>query len=209
MELASILLLQRSPLEPEFLHAIKVLDNLLKFPSIPAFPVAITKSRNHQGEYRGASRPSHPIVIEISIYGTYPALTLIHEVAHMLDHMALNPSKMDFGSESDPLFGEITKAWLRSDVFRKAKAAYQKRKLTPSTQAYVRHQLNLTGFDHCPLHETARPLLRDLLLRSQFLSDHNRQKLNLDGFGSFYWENDDFEPIIAHIDSIFRERRLL
>jgi len=103
MMLRDILQIAPSPLSRELQHAVEVVDHLHRCPDTPPFPVVLTRTRREGGAYFSQMRTHRVVRITISKFTPHPALTLIHEVGHLLDNMALNPLKEGFGSEFDLL----------------------------------------------------------------------------------------------------------
>jgi len=94
------------------------MDSLHCFLPTSPFPLKLSWSRREGGAYNYFTHPSRPRDISISTHTDYPALTLVHEVGHFLDHLALNPIKRGFASEHDPRFNPLRQSWRESKWVR-------------------------------------------------------------------------------------------
>jgi len=142
MQLCEILNIDESPYARQFRHVVSVVDQLHKFPKLPTIPVLITQSRREDGGYLYRVRPPIPLSINISVYATSPALTLLHELGHLIDHLALNPIKQGFGSEHDALFDRLRHFWTMSNRIRRlTKLVSRKNQSDSRTRSFLRYQL--------------------------------------------------------------------
>src|SRR4051794_32603801 len=101
MGLSSILQIPASAISPGLEQAAEIVDRIHRCPPLPRVPVIINRSRTEEGAYYRSTRPERPLKIAISIFAVHPELTLLHEIGHLLDHMALSPLKRGFASEFD------------------------------------------------------------------------------------------------------------
>ncbi len=210
MRLRDILFLPGHPATPGLRSAIDVVDALHAFPSLPRFPVVWTRHRREQGAYYGQDRPHHPIKITISSHAAHPALTLLHEVGHLLDHIALNPLKRGFGSDYDALFAPLLRAWSESMNVRALDTLLRKHGHQAASQDRSAMRVQLSA---CELW--ARTYAQWVVMTSGSVS--LRQDLtSLRQTGShfagrlcaFQWDDADFIPIMKRTDELLREAGL-
>jgi hypothetical protein len=116
MALRDILVLPKHPLSDQLALAIATADVLHRVPPVEPFPVVIRHTRAEQGSYHCQQRPLRPIEIRVSSKAVYPALTLLHEIGHFLDNVALNPIRAGFGSDYDDRFAKLLVTWTKSDL---------------------------------------------------------------------------------------------
>jgi hypothetical protein len=102
MQLCEILKLDGSPFARQFRHVVSIVDQLHRFPKLPTIPVLITKSQREGGGYIFRVRPPVPLSINISVRADSPPITLLHEIGHLLDHLALIPSSRALGANTIP-----------------------------------------------------------------------------------------------------------
>jgi hypothetical protein len=144
MQLREILKFDESPYVRQFRHVVSVVDQLHKFPKLPTIPVFITNSRREGGGYIYRLRPPVPLSINISAQANSPPITLLHEIGHLLDHLALNPIKQGFGSQHDPLFDPLRNYWATSRKIRRLHKTVAGRTISnPKSRTFLRYQLRV------------------------------------------------------------------
>jgi hypothetical protein len=210
MTLRHILQIQPSPLSRELHHAVEVIDRLHRFPEILPVPVVLNRSRRDEGSYHCLSRPCRPVRIEISQFAVRPALTLLHEVGHLLDHMALNPLKGTFGSDYDPAFERLWECWRKSRAVRHLNAlATRKRPVVPQDiRRFLLYQVRASELWARTYAQWIALRSDDLLLTSQLRSAREHDPYT-QWTGQHFWEDDDFAGIMDAVDELLRQTRLL
>lgn len=210
MTLRAILKIQPSPLARELTHVIDLMDLLHKYPPIPAIPVVLTKSRFEEGAYHSLARPNRPVKIAISQYADHPGLTLVHETAHLLDHLALNSMGHGFGSEGDPAFEQLWNLWRASRMTRKLEAllARRRRPISASARRFVRYQMQPSELWARSYTQWVVKRSDDLLLASQLRADRNQSLVGAGGLCDFYWENHDLDRIMDQVDRLLHQAGL-
>ncbi|MCL2645826.1 MAG: hypothetical protein FWD61_02345 [Phycisphaerales bacterium] len=209
--LRDILKFGESPLFDELTHAVGVLDRVHHWPRIPACPVVISGSCKEDGCYNSLSHPSRPGKIEISRFAMYPSITLIHEIGHMLDHMALNPIKRGFGSEHDPMFDQLHLAWEASRIVHKLTAHHARKRpaVEPRVRRFLAYQLRPRELWARTYVQWVANRSKDIMIASQFRTATVEasvfRKLGVES----YWDDDDFCRIIPLVDEIFYKRGFL
>ena len=204
MTLRQILRIETSPFSRELWHAVDVADGLHRCPNMPPIPVVLNSSRTEEGAYHSLSRPSRPVKIEISRFAAYPALTLLHEIGHLLDHMALNPIKRGFGSEHDPLFEPLWKLWDKSGLMRTLRAMLAQMPTTlPKSRRFIRHQMLPSELWAQTYMQWVVSRSRDLLLESQFRAARSETVTVGRHICDFCWEDVEFQVIIKEVDRVF------
>ncbi len=202
MQLCEILNIDESPYARQFRHVVSVVDQLHRFPKLPAIPVLITKNRREGGGYMYRVRPPVPLSINISVHAEFPALTLLHELGHLLDHLALNPIKQGFGSEHDPLFNRLRHFWtLNNRICRLTRIVSGNKRSDPRRRSFLRYQLATAEIWARTYLQWVVAKSDDLLLRAFF------DKLAADS-PEFYWDVGEMNAIIALVDQLFSEAGL-
>jgi len=194
-----------SPIARELRHAVAISDRLHTCPRLPDVPVEITHSRLEEGAYHSLSRPNRPVKIEVSLNAHAPALTILHEIGHLLDHMVLSPLKQQFGSEYDSNFEQLWHVWRTSHINRKLETLLHRKRstLSPAQRRYLRYQL-------LPSELWARTYTQwvvvrsdDILLVSQFRTLQIPETPDLAHRRSFFWDGQDRDRIINAADDLF------
>jgi hypothetical protein len=210
MQLCDILIVDESPIARQLRHAVAVMDLVHRFPATSPFPLKLTRSRRDGGEYNYYPRPSRPRDISISTHADFPALTLVHEVGHFLDNMALNPIKRGFASEHDPLFDPLRQCWRGSRWVQTLTRLLPRYPALPvALKRLFRHQLQIYEL-------WARTYMQWVVVRSNDLALqicmrsilNNPVKLGDLSF-NFHWENEELEVIMEAVDRLFTEAGLL
>jgi hypothetical protein len=210
MQLREILQIEDSPLARQLHHVVAVVDRLHRFPNLPHIPLVLTKSRRESGAYDYRMRPSRPISIAVSVYGNSPSVTLLHEIGHLLDHLALNPIKCGFGSEHDPLFEPLRVYWSRSLLIRRMNALHaRKSAVAPGTRATIRYQLGIPEIWARTYLQWVIAKSDDLLLQVCFHSDTGGVKALAGPVPHYYWDHQELDDIIVLVDRLFSEAGLL
>ncbi|MCL2639723.1 MAG: hypothetical protein FWD53_02655 [Phycisphaerales bacterium] len=213
--LRNILKFGESPLFDELTHTVDVLDRVHRWPQIPACPVVVSGSCKEDGCYNSLSHPSRPKKLEISRFAVYPSITLIHEIGHMLDHMALNPIKRGFGSDHDPLFDPLHSVWETSRSIRKLIALSTRKRpvVAPMVRKFLIYMLQPRELWARTYVQWVAHRSQDVLIVSQLRSSTVEpsgeppvfRRLGIE----YYLGDDDFRRIIPLVDDLFRQRGLL
>jgi len=213
--LRDILKFDESSFSDELKHTVGVLDQVHRWPQIPSCPVVVSGSRKDGGCYHSLSHPSRPEKLEISCFTVYPSLTLVHEVGHMLDHMALNPIKRGFGSEHDPMFDPLYLVLETSRSVRKLIALNARKRpvVAPMIRKYLTYLLQPRELWARTYVQWVANRSKDILIVSQLRSATIEpldeppifRKLGI----GYYLDDDDFSRIIPVVDDLFRQRGLL
>jgi hypothetical protein len=202
MQLGEILKIDESPYARQFRHVASVVDLLHSFPKLPTIPVLLTRNRREGGAYISRMRPPVPISINISVYTDSPALTLLHEVGHLLDHLALNPIKQGFGSEHDPLFDPLRNFWAANNKIRHlTKIVTESSATNPKRRSFLRYQLHVEEIWARTYLQWVVAKSDDLLLRVFF------DKVVANS-AELYWEATDMKDIMPLVDQLFSEAGL-
>jgi hypothetical protein len=202
MQLCEILKIDESPYARQFRHVMSVVDQLHAFPRLPTIPVLLTKNRREGGAYISRMRPPIPLSINISVNTDSPALTLLHEVGHLLDHLALNPIKQGFGSEHDPLFDPLRNFWAANKSIRcLTKIVTGRSAINPKRRSYLRYQLQVEEIWARTYLQWVVAKSDDLLLRVFFdkVLAHSAE---------LYWETVEMKGIMPLVDRLFSEAGL-
>ena len=200
MPLREILRLEDSPLSRELTHVVDVLDGIRKFPRIPAIPLVVIGSFKEEGAYHSLSRPGRAVKITISVRASFPGLTLLHEIGHLLDHLALNPIRKGFGSESDSNFETLWALWRASRKSRPSRS--------PKISRFLRYQARISEVWARTYVQWAVVRSNDLLLSSQLRASRSQPMWTAIP-SDFYWDNTDWPRIMAAVDHLFRNAGLL
>jgi hypothetical protein len=210
MLLHEILRIGKSPLARELTHVVDVLDTIHNFPRIPAIPLAVVRSLKEEGAYHSLSRPARAVKITISVRACFPGLTLLHEIGHLLDHLALNPIRQGFGSECDSNFEELWALWKASRPLRQLHAAIGRSRplLSPKIGRFLRYQARISEVWARTYVQWAVVRSKDLLLSSQFRASRS-QSMWTGIPRDFYWDDAEWPRIMAAVDDLFRTAGLL
>jgi hypothetical protein len=208
MKLADILQIEESAFAKQFRHVVNVIDGLHRFPALPSFPIVLTRARREFGSYRHRVRPPRPIKIEVSKLANSPALTLVHEAGHFIDHLVLNPIKQGFGSEHDPMF-DLLRAFRRGSK----PVAYFARLLAQSryssqARAFVRYQSAVPELWARTYVQWVVMKSEDLLLEAFFQNIIPPPDF-IGVRGSIYWENDEAKRMMELVNGVFSTAGLL
>jgi hypothetical protein len=168
---------------------------------LPELPVTTHAGVQPAGVYY-SDRYGVPLRIELGAAGPYPELTLVHEIGHFLDQMALGePHQWATAVLPDAMEG-----WRRA--VRESRAVMEIR------EEY--RTLALTQVERQIILERLRP--RELWSRSyaQYIAVRSGHPTLLEQLGkarslrmpntemALQWEDDDFASITAGIDEFFR-----
>jgi hypothetical protein len=202
MQLCEILKIGESPFARQLRHVVSIVDQLHRFPRLPSIPLLITRTQRESGGYDYRVRPPVPLSIKISVHAESPALTLLHELGHLLDHLALNPIKQGFGSEHDPLFDELRNSWKTNDrICRLTKIVTGKKPSNAKMRTFLRYQLATAEIWARTYLQWVVAKSDDLLLRVFF--DKVAAKSS-----EFYWDAAEMDAMIPLIDRLFSEAGL-
>jgi hypothetical protein len=202
MQLCEILNIDESSYARQFRHVVSVVDQLHTFPKLPTIPVLLTKSRREGGGCMYRVRPPIPLSISISVHAESPALTLLHELGHLLDHLALNPIKQGFGSEHDPFFDRLRDFWMMNNRIRRlTKIVSRKKPSNPRMRSFLRYQLTTAEIWARTYLQWVVSKSDDLLLRVFF----DKVAANSP---EFYWDPGEMDAIILLVDQLFSEAGL-
>jgi hypothetical protein len=212
MLLRDVLVLPDSPLSAQFRAAISAADRVHTVCSIPPVPVAISSRRNENGAYVRMERPRRAIRIEISRYGSHPALTLLHEVGHMLDHWCLNRIGAGFASENrDPSFDRLYEIMETDSLLIRLhkQGSALGGKTSAGERRYFREMLFAREvWARCYSQWVATKSGDDLLLGQL-------EKVRVDGsyfagkWCTFHWDTECFKPIMDAVDKLMSEFELI
>jgi hypothetical protein len=119
-----------------------------------------------------------------------PALTLLHEVGHLLDHMALNPLKGTFGSDYDPAFERLWECWRKSCAVRHLNTlATRKRPIVPQEiRRFLLYQVRASELWARTYAQWIALRSNDLLLASQLRSAREHDPYT-QWTGQHFWEH--------------------
>ncbi len=211
MLLGEILRIPDRPFAGEIGSVISVCDRLHLCPIMPFVPIVLTRSRREEGAYQMIVRPRRPKQIEISRYAAHPSLTILHEIGHLPDHMALNRIGYGFGSETDPAFDAPNDLWRRSHSISRLSSIITRNRRYVAVAALRGLQYQLSARE-C----WARTYVQWVASRSQnteVFQEFERVKQEGVIFGgewcSLFWEDDNFDDIMEGIDRLFRKADLL
>jgi hypothetical protein len=202
MQLREILNIDESPYARQFRHVVSVVDQLHRFPKLPTIPVLITKTRREGGGYIYRVRPPIPLSINISARADSPPITLLHEIGHLLDHLALNPIKQGFGSQRDPLFDRLRNYWAATKKIRHLNKTVAGRMISnPKERSFLRYQLRVDEI-------WARTYLQWVVAKSDdlFLQVCLDQVVAVSA--EVYWDATEMNGIIPLVDELFFEAGL-
>jgi len=202
MQLCEILDIDESSFARQFRHVVSVVDQLHKFPKLPTIPLLLTKSRREGGGYMYRVRPPIPLSINISVHADSPPITLLHEIGHLLDHLALNPVKEGFGSEHDPLFDPLRNFWAANKKIRRlTKTIAGGMKSNPKMRSLLRYQLRVDEI-------WARTYLQWVVAKSDDLLLRVCLDQVVANSAEIYWDAAEIAGIIPLVDHLFSEAGL-
>ncbi|HVX83568.1 MAG TPA: hypothetical protein VH253_02005 [Phycisphaerae bacterium] len=211
MQLKDILQMNETPLRDVLNEAVRVVDGIHSFPFTHRFPLVVSAIRKDQGLYHYRTRPSSAEKIEISRHAIFPQLTLVHEVGHFLDHLALNPIKREFATDHDPAFEPLLHLWAESPEVRAAATLLANfgKTQTKASRAALRYYLT-------PRELWARSYMQWVVTRSS-QPDLTRQLHLLHASGwafagrrcTFQWDANSFKPIMNAVDKLMESAGLL
>jgi len=169
------------------------IDAIHSVSNLPAIPVVATTSKRSAGSYHYLIG-GKPINIKINTGKLAPhrELTLAHEIGHFIDHQAISGVSV-FASESSPLMDE----WIAAVDASKAtellkvgnpKMAYYLSRREQWARSYAQYIATKSG---------------NPLLVGQLDAIRAPNPLHHDWVAHRQWQDDDFVPISAAIDSIF------
>jgi hypothetical protein len=203
MQLCEILRIGESPYARQFRHVVSIVDQLHRFPKLPTIPVLITRSPREGGGYIYRVRPPVPLSINISVQADSPPITLLHEIGHLIDHLALNPIKQGFGSEHDPLFDPLRNYWAAHKKIRRLNKTVAGRKISnPKIRSFLRYQLRVDEI-------WARTYLQWVVAKSDDLLLQMCLDQVVADSAEVYWDATEMVGIIPLVDRLFSEAGLL
>jgi hypothetical protein len=204
MYLSELLRLPDDPLSTTLQRTIWLVDSLHRFPGGSPFPIRVTKSRREQGSYQYLVRPNRPIRIELSRHAVFPALTLLHEVGHFLDHVALNRIKQDFGTLVDPMFEPLRERWGRSPGVNQLRRILEKgRRLAKHDKRMLHYQLTLPELWARTYVQWIVKRSREAFIGEQFERLRNEGIILGGTAHHLQWDDDEFQVIMLEVDRLF------
>jgi hypothetical protein len=210
MLLRDILQLLDSPFTESLSQTIAVIDQVHRFKPMAPFPIVITRKRVELDAYCYLAAPSRPEAIEISIHGSHPQLTLVHEIGHFLDHRTLNPIKRGFASEHDVLFDPLVDCWAANSLVCDLRKMMRRlgRYTEPSARTSMANRLSAPEL-WAPTYaqwvaiRSGDKLLLDQLERLRQRGSHFAGK-----WCSFHWDSVEFAGIINCVDDLMEKAGL-
>lgn len=196
--------------KPIYAEALTAIDAVHGDGTLDELPIITKSSMDAYGHYR-YYRTGKPLEIAINGKGDHHQLTLVHEVGHWLDHQAIGP-KGTMASERDPTLD----AWRQAVDNSAAVERLRDKRRNPSNH---RTEIEVSGrkFTVAPDPQFTGYLLdrRELWARSysQYIAQRSGNAAMLAQviretddpmYGDRQWSDEDFAPIAAAIDALFR-----
>lgn len=183
--------------------ALAEIDKLHSAGALPKLPIINSRSQSYQGQYKYKLSGS-PIDISVSSNSVNPEMTLAHEIGHFIDHQVITPGK--FASTSSPLF----KQW-KEAVENSVATKVLRKLLKESTSRVTSRRIDYYLDTH---EQWARAYAQWVATRSQndvMLEQVSKivGKQTSPVYAASQWADEDFAPIAAAIDEIFKELGLL
>lgn len=197
--------------KPVYEEAVSAIDEVHGDGALPELPVTTKSSMDAYGQYRYEMRSGKPVDILINGQGDHHQLTLAHEIGHFLDHQALG-EKGKMASERDPAL----QAW--RDAVDKSQAVERLRDKRRNPLRY-QAEVEVAGSKFItrpdPIFTSYLLDRRELWARSyaQYVAQRSGNTNLLAQlaaqrtsaiYGDQQWEDEDFAPIAAAIDDLFR-----
>ena len=150
------------------------------------------------GEH-GAYEPRTGEII-ISLAAPDPALTLIHEIGHILDRFGLGQSGM-FASPLDPVMA----TWRTTIATTRAVATLDHLLTADLSPGTIRHVAYIRRYDELWARSYTQYVVGRgrALLATEFL-DRQRARLSQPTTMPYYWHDHDFAAVAGAIDDLFR-----
>jgi hypothetical protein len=184
-------------LRREVEHALSVIDSVHGDGALPALPVLSSRGETQLGRYFAyVNGPAMDITI--SSRGSWPAFTTTHEVGHFIDHFGIG-TPAGFASTTS----ELAEWRAAADA---SNAVQTLRGLRPT--AGVQVDMKFRDYLLDPTEVWARSYSQYIAVRSgdpRLLGQLELTRKR--GTRLYYprqWEDDDFEPIAASIDTLFQ-----
>lgn len=189
--------------------ALEKIDSVHSDGSLPIIPVTQNSGRSRLGYY-SFSYGGRSVEISISRYGEHPELTLAHEAGHFLDHAGIGQGV--FASERSELLSGWREAVKNSQAYqllrdmladpRKFAAEFPLAGGVYSVTPDVRHLAYLADTKEL----FARSYAQYIAVRSGdpiLLAQLNKERSDKI-YGARQWSDEDFAPIAAAFDQLFR-----
>lgn len=175
---------------PDVKRAIEAIDAVHRDGDLPPVPITGRTGRKNLGEYQ-YTYGGRAVRIGVNSKGTWPGLTTVHEIGHLLDHQVLGRAGQ-FASNTDPLLQAFRDAVNSSQAI-----AAIRTNLTRAQQSYLLagHELWARAYAQYVTTRSGNPALKAQLDRVRTSDVPWKQ-----------WSDDDFAPIAAAIDNLFRAK---
>lgn len=205
---------------PDIEAALTAIDQVHGDGDLPTIPIKATSGERTLGVYRHESISGKSVEIGVSTKGEHRASTLVHEVGHFLDYEQIrikNQLRNSTHFSNRPVEDEVM-AFLNA---ARNSMAFQRIDDLANRRVNLRYKNDLArefraDWRHCqylkePVELWARSYAQYIAKRSgsTVLLDEIQTALTAaaDGYGyPTQWEDDDFAPIEAAIDALFRKK---
>jgi len=175
------------------------IDAIHTVENLPTIPVKASANVRFQGQYTYERYSKKPISIALSKVSVNPELTIAHEIGHYIDHHAIGRSGV-YASIDDALLDKWREAIASSQATAKMDDVLRNHadRFTRKKAAYYLE----------PWEQWARAYAQWIALRSNNATMLAQVKKitahNHPAYASSQWDDDDFAPIAAAMDDIFR-----
>lgn len=205
---------------PDIEAALSAIDQVHGDGELPTIPIKPASGKRHWGEYirqRSFNGQARSLEIRLSTKGEHRALTLAHEVGHFLDFEQIR-IEHQLGSK---MYGQTVEAEVTAflDAARKSRAYqriddlyYRRARLHyMDSETEVNADRKYCRYLEDPVELWARAYAQYIAKRSGSIVLLDELQATLSGIADGYrypsqWEDDDFAPIEAAIDAIFRKK---
>ena len=193
-------------------NAISAIDRVHKDGNLPAIPVKVKPIIDAHGHFKKTST-NNIVKIAISYFGSHIELTCVHEIGHFLDFSGIDNSG-SFASVNSPLLDKWRQAVKNSvatqhlgklsKVTHATGASFDGSVVTyPVDNAYVLYLLRAQELWARSYSQFIATKSKNSILQNQL-----EYRLQPSANGLYYWEhwdNQDFLPIMAAIEAVFRQ----
>jgi hypothetical protein len=178
-------------------RAVDAIDRVHGTGLLPRIPLMFYAQLEMPGRFEYNPVTGTPISISIRLGARDPAFIVVHEIAHLIDLVALGHGP-DFGSETNPLLSNWLRAATDSAALREMSTVYESGQTSRSVEAMAPGELWARSYaQYIAIRSHEAKLLNGL----NALRTRTSSGLHI----PLQWDDNDFENIAVTIEALFYE----
>lgn len=176
------------------------IDKIHSIENLPVIPIKDSVSVKFQGQYSFYANRNRPIDIKLSKVSVNPEMTLAHEIGHFIDNQVIPKTSGSYSSVGSTIMEEWRLAITNSSATMNLKSMVGNRAFD---QKKIRYYLSTE-------EQWARSYAQwvgqksgnaTMMNQTKAITEHEKNEM----YRSSQWVDDDFVPIGAAIDGIFKK----